>query len=406
MRLLAFLSLLVLVLHEAGTASLPGERKREEQSPEEGDTYAFLHVGNYALSLEDYSDVIDLNSYEEPADYGDQTPEAKVDSLALPTRTSPSQSTVAPNLTMTKPTTTSLLTSQSSHGLPTCLVCVCLGSSVYCDDANLKTIPPLPQMTTYLYARFNHISHIQAGDFKGLTKLKRIDLSSNSISSIHNDAFRLLPALQDLILSENQLAALPVLPNGIEFLDVRLNRLQSSGIQPDAFVIPGLFTPALFTQDLLTPDLLTPDLFIPDLLTPELLTPDLFTPELLTPELLTHSDLENSRLSVVLTLTPAPTYHLNGFEIYHQALEKLQFLYLADNLLESIPGPLPLSLRSLHLQNNMIETMERNTFCGPREHSPERRQLEDIRLDRNPINLSLFPEAYFCLPRLPVGRFT
>ncbi|XP_057625553.1 opticin [Chionomys nivalis] len=324
MRLLAFLSLLALVLHEAGTASLPGERKREEQSPKEGDTYAFLHVGNYALSLEDYSDVIDLSSYEEPADYGDQTPEAKVDSLTLPTRTSPSQNTVAPNLTMTKPTTTGLLTSQSSHGLPTCLVCVCLGSSVYCDDADLKTIPPLPQMTTYLYARFNHISHIRAGDFKGLTKLKRIDLSSNSISSVHNDAFRLLPALQGLILSENQLAALPVLPSGIEFLDVRLNRLQSSGIQPEAFV----------------------------------------------------------------------------------ALEKLQFLYLADNLLDSIPGPLPLSLRSLHLQNNVIETMERDTFCGPREHNPELRQLEDIRLDRNPINLSLFPEAYFCLPRLPVGRFT
>lgn len=54
----------------------------------------------------------------------------------------------------------------------------------------------------------------------------------------------------------------------------------------------------------------------------------------------------------------------------------------------------------------MIETMERGAFCDPREQSPERRQLEDIRLDRNPINLSLFPEAYFCLPRLPVGRFT
>lgn len=68
-------------------------------------------------------------------------------------------------------------------------------------------------------------------------KLKRIDLSSNSISSIHNDAFRLLPALQDLILPENQLAALPVLPSGLEFLDVRLNRLRSSGIQPEAFVV-------------------------------------------------------------------------------------------------------------------------------------------------------------------------
>lgn len=42
-------------------------------------------------------------------------------------------------------------------------------------------------------------------------------------------------------------------------------------------------------------------------------------------------------------LSPLPPLHL-------QALEKLQFLYLADNLLDSIPGPLPLSLRSLHLQ--------------------------------------------------------
>ncbi|KAL1775363.1 opticin isoform X1 [Sigmodon hispidus] len=329
MRLLTFLSLLTLMPHEAGTASLPGERKREEQSPEEGDTYEFLHVENYVLSLEDYSEATDLSSYEEATGHGDQTPEAKVDSLTLPTRSSLSQSTVAPktpssNLTMTRPTVSGLLNSQSSHGLPTCLVCVCLGSSVYCDDADLENIPPLPKMTTYLYARFNHIGHIQAGDFKGLTKLKRIDLSSNSISSIHKDAFRLLPALQDLLLPDNQLAALPVLPSSIELLDVRLNRLQSSGIQPEVFV----------------------------------------------------------------------------------ALEKLQFLYLADNLLDSIPEPLPPSLRALHLQNNMIETMEKDTFCDIKEHRHERRQLEDIRLDGNPINLSLFPEAYFCLPRLPVGRFT
>lgn len=42
--------------------------------------------------------------------------QAKVDRLTLPTRTSPSQSTVAPNLTMTKPATTGLLNTQSSHG--------------------------------------------------------------------------------------------------------------------------------------------------------------------------------------------------------------------------------------------------------------------------------------------------
>uniref|UniRef100_A0A8C5ZHC2 Opticin n=1 Tax=Marmota marmota marmota TaxID=9994 RepID=A0A8C5ZHC2_MARMA len=246
-----FLSLLALVLREAGPASLPEKerRRREEQSHYgESDPYSELHVGSYMVSPDDYSEVIDLSSYEELAAYGDQLAEVR-DTLAPPTRISPTQSKVTPrtplsNPTMTKPTLPGPLGSPASHGLPTCLVCVCLGSSVYCDDIDLENIPPLPRMTTYLYARFNRISRIRTRDFEGLTKLKRIDLTSNFISSIDNDALRLLPALQDLILPENQLVALPLLPSGIEFLDVRLNRLRSSGIQPEAFrVSQGLRPP-------------------------------------------------------------------------------------------------------------------------------------------------------------------
>lgn len=48
-----------------------------------------------------------------------------------------------------------------------------------------------------------------------------------------------------------------------------------------------------------------------------------------------------------------------------QALEKLQFLYLADNLLGSIPGPLPLSLRLLHLQ--VSHTPRARTLTGARD---------------------------------------
>ncbi|XP_039083374.1 opticin [Hyaena hyaena] len=327
MKLPAFLSLLALVLLEAGTASRPKGRKRRDQTNEEGDSYAVLNLGNYVPGLDNYDEVIDLSDYEGLMDYVDQLPEVKVTSLAAPTQISSTQSTMDPRTLsskppVTKPTMLGLPGSPSSHDLPTCLICVCLSSSVYCDDTDLESIPPLPKATVYLYARFNRISRIRAGDFKGLTKLKKIDLSSNSISSIDDDALLPLPALQDLILPENQLTALPVLPTGIEVLDVRLNRLQSSGIQPAAF----------------------------------------------------------------------------------RALEKLQFLYLADNLLDSIPGPLPPSLRSLHLQNNRIETMQRDAFCDTEEHKHSRRQLEDIRLDGNPINLGLFPSAYFCLPRLPTGR--
>ncbi|KAF6075371.1 opticin [Phyllostomus discolor] len=114
-------------------------------------------------------------------------------------------------------------------GLPTCLVCMCLGSSVCCNDADLENIPRLPQTTTYLYTCFNHIHQIQARDFKGLTKLKRVDLSSNFISSISDNALHLLPVLQDLILPDNQLAALSGLPTGITVLNICLNWLQSWG---------------------------------------------------------------------------------------------------------------------------------------------------------------------------------
>uniref|UniRef100_A0A8C2YQZ0 Opticin n=1 Tax=Chinchilla lanigera TaxID=34839 RepID=A0A8C2YQZ0_CHILA len=316
MRLSAFLSVLSLVLQEAGTASVPHRKKRSEEPHH-----------SKSLSLNSSSEVTDLRNYEDHEGLADfRDPEVKVTSPAPPTRIGPAQNTIAArtpssNPEMTRPTSPTM---PGLLGLPTCLVCVCLSSSVYCDDTDLENIPPLPRMTTYLYARFNRISHIRAGDFKGLTKLKRIDLSSNFISSIDNDALYSLPALQDLILSENQLAALPMLPSGLELLDVRLNRLQSSGIQPRAF----------------------------------------------------------------------------------GALAKLQFLFLADNLLDSVPGPLPLSLRSLHLQNNVIETMPRDAFCDVEEHRHTRRLLEDIRLDGNPINLSLFASTYFCLPRLPIGRFT
>ncbi|ELW47709.1 opticin [Tupaia chinensis] len=329
MRLPAFLSLLALLLPEAETASLPKGRRWGKRSPGEDETSTAPPPGSQTLGLDHVGKLANLSLSELLTDPGDRLPKVNVTSLAPPSGVSPAQSTVAPTTPSpkpmtTRPTTLGPLDSTTSQGLPTCLVCVCLGSSVYCDDIDLESIPPLPRMTAYLYARFNRIRHVRAGDFKGLTKLKKIDLSGNFISSIDNNALRLLPALRDLVLLENQLAALPMLPRGIEFLDVRHNRLRSPGIQPGAF----------------------------------------------------------------------------------EALEKLQFLYLADNLLDSIPGPFPLSLRSLHLQNNKIKALRTDSFCDPVEHRYTRRQLEDIRLDGNPINLSHFPSAYFCLPRLPTGRLT
>ncbi|NXK51030.1 OPT protein, partial [Chauna torquata] len=330
MRTLAWVGIASLCLGAAWAIPAKEEKRNVEKPKLDLALYENLDLDNYDLTLDSYGDIVDLSSYEELYDYGDLAPKIEVGTLAprpkdheaLPevgtTAQTPKQQPLA-----TSPVRPAPAGPSTAQGLPSCLRCLCIGTSVYCDDADLEHIPLLPPETTYLYARFNRIGAIRAGDFAGLEKLKRIDLTSNSISWADADAFRLLPSLQELVLPENRLTALPELPHSIVRLDVRLNRIPSAGLQPEAF----------------------------------------------------------------------------------RDLKQLQFLHLSDNQLDYIPTPLPESLRSLHLQNNNIQTMHKDTFCDSQDHSHIRRALEDIRLDGNPINLSLFPNAYFCLPRLPTGRF-
>ncbi|NXV84111.1 OPT protein, partial [Atlantisia rogersi] len=329
MRIVVWLSITSLWLGAAW--AVPAKEERKGEKPKEDLVlYENLDLDNYDLTLDNYGEILDLSNYEELYDYGDLAPKIEVGTLAP----RPKDPTALPDLgtTAETPKLRPLTTASPIHPapipaqgecLPSCLLCLCIGTSVYCDDANLEHIPLLPPETTYLYARFNRIGAIRATDFTGLKKLKRIDLTSNFISWADADSFRLLPSLQELILPENRLTALPELPRSIIRLDARLNRIPSTGLRPEAF----------------------------------------------------------------------------------RDLKQLQFLHLSDNQLEYIPAPLPESLRSLHLQNNNIQTMHEDTFCDSQDHSQIRRALEDIRLDGNPINLSLFPNAYFCLPRLPTGHF-
>ncbi|XP_074833474.1 opticin isoform X2 [Carettochelys insculpta] len=330
MQILTWLGVTALALALAAPPKEGGEKEKEKPGTDVA-TYDDLDLPSYLLNLDNYDEIFDPSFYEEIYDYRDPVPQVEVGTLASPTRHLESVGSTRAMLTdaPTRPPSTSpplgpgLLGSIIKQGLPTCLVCVCLGTSVYCDDADLEQIPPLPLETTYLYARFNHISHIRVSDFARLKKLKRIDLTSNAISWVDKDSFRQLGALQELILAENRLPLLPALPSSIVSLDARLNRIRSSGIRPEAFL----------------------------------------------------------------------------------ELKKLQFLYLSDNKLDYIPVPLPEGLRALHLQNNNIQTLHVDTFCDSQDHSHIRWALEDIRLDGNPINLSLFPDAYFCLPRIPTGHF-
>uniref|UniRef100_A0A8C8SFN2 Epiphycan n=1 Tax=Pelusios castaneus TaxID=367368 RepID=A0A8C8SFN2_9SAUR len=119
--------------------------------------------------------------------------------------------------------------------LPTCLLCTCLGTTVYCDDHELDAVPPLPKKTTHFYSRYNRIKKINKNDFANQNNLKRIDLTSNFISEIDEDAFRELPQLQELVLRDNKIRQLPELPPTLTFIDVSSNRLGRKGIKEEAF---------------------------------------------------------------------------------------------------------------------------------------------------------------------------
>ncbi|XP_021175784.2 epiphycan isoform X1 [Fundulus heteroclitus] len=207
-------------------------------------------------------------------------------------------------------------------GLPVCLLCTCLGGSVYCDDLKLDSVPPLPKDTTHFYARYNRITKISKSDFANMNKLKKIDLTANEITSIEDRTFMGLPELEELIIRENHISQLPTLPETMTLIDASHNDIGSKGIHKEAF----------------------------------------------------------------------------------KDMTGLQFLYLTDNNIDYVPVPLPDSLRSLHLQGNNIQMMHEDTFCNLNDFNYIRNALEDIRLDGNPINLSKTPQAYVCLPRIPIGN--
>ncbi|KPP66724.1 mimecan precursor-like, partial [Scleropages formosus] len=208
--------------------------------------------------------------------------------------------------------------------LPTCLLCVCLTGSVYCEEVvpDMTTVPALPKETAYLYARYNKIKKITVKDFADILTLKRIDLTGNVISEIEDGAFSKLHQLEELSLAENRLVKLPVLPAKLISFNANHNRLRTKGVKANAF----------------------------------------------------------------------------------KKLTKLTFLYLAYNELEAVPQ-IPETVRILHLQNNNITSISDETFCKGNTTHYIRENMNEIRLDGNPVFLAQYPNSFICLKSLPIGKY-
>ncbi|XP_076023222.1 osteoglycin, paralog b [Genypterus blacodes] len=232
----------------------------------------------------------------------------KRDTGTIPDHGVPEDTTVDPN----------------AKDMPTCLLCVCLTGSVYCEEVSpeMSAVPALPKETTYLYARFNKITKISNKDFADMVTLKRIDLSGNLIAEIEDGAFSKLTNLEELTLAENRLTKLPMLPTKLVSFNANFNRLKTQGVKATAF----------------------------------------------------------------------------------KKLTRLAYLYLGNNELTAVPH-LPESLRVVHLHNNKIKTITDETFCKGNTSRYLRPNIDTVRLDGNPLMLSLYPNSFICMHSLPIGHY-
>ncbi|XP_008851107.1 mimecan [Nannospalax galili] len=217
----------------------------------------------------------------------------------------------------------SLPIKKENDEMPTCLLCVCLSGSVYCEEVDIDAVPPLPKESAYLYARFNKIKKLTAKDFADMPNLRRLDFTGNLIEDIEESTFSKLSLLEELTLAENQLLRLPLLPPKLTLFNAKHNKIKSKGIKANTF----------------------------------------------------------------------------------KKLNKLSFLYLDHNDLESVPPNLPESLRVIHLQFNSISSITDDTFCKANDTRYIRERIEEIRLEGNPIVLGKHPNSFICLKRLPIGSY-
>ncbi|KAK7916129.1 hypothetical protein WMY93_011890 [Mugilogobius chulae] len=215
---LRWLSALTLILLVGCGCAAPAEDPEDELLDLDLDTDQDLDFSLYdTFDYDDLDQEIDAPAPEvtvEEAQSHEETPQISTASASI---------------------SSSLFGPDTGLGMPTCLLCVCLGGTVYCDDSDLEEIPPLPKDTTHFYARFNKIQHIKNTTFMNLNELQSIDLTGNDISEIDEAAFGPLPLLQQLVLADNDVKTLPELPKSMRLIDLRNNKLKTSAMHKNGF---------------------------------------------------------------------------------------------------------------------------------------------------------------------------
>ncbi|XP_061264919.1 extracellular matrix protein 2-like [Bos javanicus] len=257
--------------------------------------------------------------------------------------------------------------------------CLLAQAAIACGNVKMKHVPALsdPGLTT-LYLAENEIAKIPAHTFLGLPNLEWLDLSKNKLDvfGLHPHAFKNLTRLKRLNLDGNLLSTVPALPaslqelklndnllQGLEHssfqglsqlltLEVEGNRLHDGNISPLAFQpLRSLLYLRLDRNQLRT---------IPPGLPASLQELHLGTNII---EEVREGTLNHSRSLSVLVLS---NNRLQEDRLAPRAwidLPKLEALDLSYNQLVHVPSFLPRGLRHLTLHHNRIERIPGYVFA-------------------------------------------
>ncbi|MBN3308709.1 OMD protein, partial [Amia calva] len=245
----------------------------------------------------------------------------------------------------------------------------------------LKSMPSdLPASLLQLSLENNSISSIPEGYFKKTPNLMSLRISHNKLKTVPFKVFN-LSSLMELNLGHNQLSKAFFIPRALEHLYLNHNEFLATLRRIDltgnaiSEIEDGSFSKLVLLEEL---------------------------------SLAENKLVKLPALPAKLTTFNANFNRLRTRGVKANAFKKLinlSYLYLANNELEAVPPQLPESLRILHLHNNNITTITDETFCKGNNTRYIRANMDQIRLDGNPVILAQYPNSFTCLKSLPIGRY-
>ena len=216
-------------------------------------------------------------------------------------------------------------------------------STLKLNNNRFELVPKqLPPSLLFLYLEKNQIHILENNAFENLAQLRVLRLRHNNILTLERDAFKGLTNLKKLNLNNNHINTLPgtiFTPLvGLRRLELGKNYLRRIPYTKGIFSSLGMLTYLNLADNQCT-----------------YLQNDIFKPMIS----LKHLHLEENNLGKLLTED-----HIGGI---FEELKKLEELYLMNNNIEALPGPMlknQISLKLLNASNNKLTTWESNLFIS------------------------------------------